>query len=104
LTNTAQEDITSTSAGQEEYLTFLIGLLVTLDIFRDASEAATFLMFDMSKNVTNQTTISISKGTDEKEVVSLTQELKGASLRRDFIGFIAYRAMMQVNFYTIPFN
>jgi hypothetical protein len=103
MTNTAQEDITPTSKGQEEYLTFLIGLLITLDIFPDAKTAGLFLMFDMSKNVTKQGQLIISKGPDDKEVVSFKQELKGGLLNRDFIAFSAYRTMLQVNSNIIHF-
>jgi hypothetical protein len=78
-------------------LVFLIGLLIALDIFTDSKTAGMFLLFDLSKKLTGQNQISISRGKDEKEIVSLIEDLKGASLRRDFIGFLAFRSMLQVS-------
>jgi hypothetical protein len=81
----------------------LIGLLVVLNIFDDAQTAGLFLMFDMSKKVTNQSTFSVSTGPDAKQVVSFKEELKGGLLNRDFIAFAAYRTMLQVNSNIIHF-
>jgi hypothetical protein len=76
---------------------FLVGLLTLLDAFVDAKAAGMFLMFDMANKVTSKSMVDVTTGVNRKEVVSFKEELKGATLRRDYICFIAYRSMLQVH-------